>query len=664
MKPILALAIVVSLACATAPAKDLKKLLSKAMFAEEVDQNPDQAAQFYRQLIEQATQRPKHLAIARYRLACLLADKGRKDEALALLRALVANPESPDEFVARARDMMKSLAPAEARPRRQNPRSYPAHLRKLLCGKTWDWHAKDYPQKPLSGSIRFLPNGNLEATSDMAWLRSWAPFGENRFVIRKADGMAWVFEMAPDGRRAASVKVNGFRDDPHWIILHPDPSASIEKAEFDYLGMLLEKAPDKLADWGIPAILVTQNSIKSFAFLFDHGVPVDIREPRSWHWTPLMFAVQQNKLDMASFLLDRGADVNALDIRKAPPLFIAARDGLLEMATLLLDRGADIHIMSSRLDPGDKNYDLGTALHQAAMEGHLQLARLLLDRGAEINAVSPERKHTPLICALAKQHFKLARKLLDRGADPNLPQPPRWNPLHQMAIQGNSEITRLLLAHGAKLDLQSTESYQFQGFDWTTGGGLHVAAREGYLDVARILVEAGCPVDLKSPRFRETPLHVAALGGNAAVAKWLLDHGADPGSRMAEGIGRPSGWTPMHSGAWRGSVEIVRLLMKHGQSAGEPCGEDGLRRTPLHIACRGWLPAVRTMLEESRRRDPDSPKRLLRLTDSHGDTPLHFAVSKEATPDLALVRFLISQGAPLDVRNKKMGGATKPSPDC
>lgn len=55
-----------------------------------------------------------------------------------------------------------------------------------------------------------------------------------------------------------------------------------------------------------------------------------------------------------------------------------------------------------------------------------------------------------------------------------------------------------------------------------------------------------------------TALHVAAVHGHFAVAKILLEHGADPNSRTDAGV------TPLHAAAEYGHGRIVELLLVHG----------------------------------------------------------------------------------------------------
>ena len=90
--------------------------------------------------------------------------------------------------------------------------------------------------------------------------------------------------------------------------------------------------------------------------------------------------------EMATLLLDIGADVDAKDDLGKTPLHNIARYGSTGMATLLLDRGADVDAKDGRG---------WSPLHNAAWNGRIGMATLLLDRGADADARDNEG-YTPL----------------------------------------------------------------------------------------------------------------------------------------------------------------------------------------------------------------------------------------------------------------------------
>ncbi len=56
--------------------------------------------------------------------------------------------------------------------------------------------------------------------------------------------------------------------------------------------------------------------------------------------TPLIYAVRANKVNIAKFLIEHGANVNAKNVRGQTPLSLAERAGNTEMIQLLKAHGA------------------------------------------------------------------------------------------------------------------------------------------------------------------------------------------------------------------------------------------------------------------------------------------------------------------------------------
>jgi ankyrin repeat protein len=70
---------------------------------------------------------------------------------------------------------------------------------------------------------------------------------------------------------------------------------------------------------------------------------------REWDDATLLhLAVGQNHKDLTEFLLDRGADVNALTTDRLTPLHMAAQNGNLEIVQLLLRKKAKIDAVDSK----------------------------------------------------------------------------------------------------------------------------------------------------------------------------------------------------------------------------------------------------------------------------------------------------------------------------
>lgn len=74
------------------------------------------------------------------------------------------------------------------------------------------------------------------------------------------------------------------------------------------------------------------------------GEDIDVRTGDDWTWTPLHIASMSEHVSVVRLLLDRGADINALDGRGNTALMLAIHAKRIETAYLLLDAGADTRV--------------------------------------------------------------------------------------------------------------------------------------------------------------------------------------------------------------------------------------------------------------------------------------------------------------------------------
>ena len=113
---------------------------------------------------------------------------------------------------------------------------------------------------------------------------------------------------------------------------------------------------------------------------------INCRDSQGRNSTPLHLAAGYNNLEVAEFLLENGADVNAQDKGGLIPLHNASSYGHLDIAALLIR-------FSTVVNATDK---WGfTPLHEAAQKGRTQLCALLLAHGADPTLKNQEGQ-TPL----------------------------------------------------------------------------------------------------------------------------------------------------------------------------------------------------------------------------------------------------------------------------
>lgn len=89
---------------------------------------------------------------------------------------------------------------------------------------------------------------------------------------------------------------------------------------------------------------------------------------------------------------------------------------------------------------------------------------------------------------------------------------------------------------------------------------IHVAAAAGHQGIVRFLLSGEIRADPVAARDNNfTPLHAAAMRGNAHICQLLLENGANPNTQTV-----PQGYSPLHSAAWGGHVDAVQVLLECG----------------------------------------------------------------------------------------------------
>ncbi|HEY2775109.1 MAG TPA: ankyrin repeat domain-containing protein [Candidatus Binatia bacterium] len=161
----------------------------------------------------------------------------------------------------------------------------------------------------------------------------------------------------------------------------------------------------------------------------------------------------------------------------------------------------------------------------------------------------------------------VARVLLAAGANVNAAGAHAETALHSAVIKGGTNLASVLLAAGANVNARDEDGMT----------PLHAAAAWGHVELARMLLAAGADANALD-RNRQTPLHLVAsrrvppLSVYADVAKTLLDAGAKPNIRAADGstalrVAEQSASSLTLDGNAKASGdanEVVALLREHG----------------------------------------------------------------------------------------------------
>ncbi|KAJ1431946.1 PGG domain [Sesbania bispinosa] len=179
--------------------------------------------------------------------------------------------------------------------------------------------------------------------------------------------------------------------------------------------------------------------------------------------------------------------------------------------------------------------------------------------------------------------------------------------LYVAAEYGYVDMVREMIKY---YDLADAGIKARNGFD-----ALHIAAKQGDLDIVKILMEAHPELSMTVDPSNTTALHTAATQGYTEIVKFLLE----AGSSLAT-IARSNGKTALHSAARNGHLEVVKALLE--KEPGVATRTDKKGQTALHMAVKGQSLEV---VEELIKADPSS---IINMVDNKGNTALHIATRK------------------------------------
>ena len=338
-------------------------------------------------------------------------------------------------------------------------------------------------------------------------------------------------------------------------------------------------------------VAASKGQVDVAKFLIDKGADVNVHE-RKWAFTPLHMAAKMGHKDVVELLLANGADVQVQCMGGPTPL---------DMAVLFTDRKDVVELLVAR--GGDFKYlrqDGRSPLHSSVRSDHWNVAEWLINRGADVNT-RDKRGSTVLHHAVRNYRMKnVVDLLLQKGADVRAVNNDGATPVHFAAEAGHNAFVKLLIDKGAEVNVPDKKG-------WTP---LHYARCQ--CKSAELLIEHGANVKAVG-KNGETPMHVAASKGQYLSVNVFIAKRLDVNVRDNDGL------TPMHYAArvFEG-CEAMSVLIRKGANI-EAVEKSG--KTPLHLAAQaGHAQLVKLLIIK---------KANVNARDNEEKTPLALATNKE-----------------------------------
>ncbi|KAF5621630.1 ankyrin 3 [Fusarium tjaetaba] len=231
--------------------------------------------------------------------------------------------------------------------------------------------------------------------------------------------------------------------------------------------------------------------------------------------TALHFAVLQGHQNIMKYLLERDPNlITVTDGQSQTPLFSAVFRGSSSAVKLLLDRRADLGAL-------DKYGN--SVLHHAVKTEKSSVIRLILDSGLDVNRQNAQGR-TPLHLAIVGDHSSAVKALLERRSRTEIADNLGRRALHEAVLSGNKACTQLLLKHRVAVDARDN--------DGQTALVYAIQGRRGSL--LKLLLEGGTDINAMD-KYGFTMIMIAVQASDEKLTRILLEKNPDLDRLSREG---------------------------------------------------------------------------------------------------------------------------------
>jgi ankyrin repeat protein len=215
--------------------------------------------------------------------------------------------------------------------------------------------------------------------------------------------------------------------------------------------------------------------------------------------TPLHVAVDVDNEPIARYLIEKGADLNALNGNEWTPFMYVKTVG---MARLLADRGADINA--------------GLPIIWMTVNKRKDVAEYLLDKGARLPDIGTPPGLLLLVRSLRCGSGRFLDEYRKRGFDPLYQGPAKNNLLHFASESDSADLIDRLIGLGVPANQKNLFGRK----------PLHIAAANGNLQAIKSLLKKDPDINARTPDGK-TAYNLAQEAKRAEVVDYLKSAGAD-----------------------------------------------------------------------------------------------------------------------------------------
>ena len=242
-------------------------------------------------------------------------------------------------------------------------------------------------------------------------------------------------------------------------------------------------------------------------------------EPGRLRATALMTACYGGHFDIAKFLIEKGANVNALATDNSTALIWSCSEGYYEVAKLLIEHDADINAF---------NLEDESPITTAIEYSRVDIVKLLLESGVTINN-KLENGDTILIHAIKSRNNDIVKLVLDHDLNINERDQQGWNALMHSIAQNNDTLKELLIYKGAELTEDQINVCENK---ITKNNRFFSAVNAGNIELVSEFINLAIDINSgdENSKWRDTALIIATKNNNYEMVEYLISKGADVNS--------------------------------------------------------------------------------------------------------------------------------------